>query len=430
MFPGNTSGLVGFEQQQGVFAPNTGLFNNPGAPNSPVISQPNVPNNQTPLPIGQNGGTTSNQTQFQFSPINTGDGGGGGAYGVGFDAGAAQKKLIEDKKNSMIDGVNQRYNDQMLDFDNSQKFLTDETGRQKDYVGQTRDQAINMSKQAMDDSSRKARQNYMDSVLMTRRRTRAVGGAGSSGFLELTNMLDRELSNNITGINVSGQNAISQANTVAQRALGDLDASLNKAIAAIESDRRTSAREKNQAIKEAEFAAAEQALQVDQWVQEVSSRMAGSNAKGQADAERSATMQAYLTDLARANSGQAGISAQEVQAYYAPMLAAVGANPGQLSAYEGMTGYINPNSVSEREKFEADQNAKYYGYDQQYNQGILDLYDPFTGTLNPLADLVYPGIGGYYGTQSVGGGNPQGQVQGNLTPQQMELMNMYNQIYK
>lgn len=322
---------------------------------------------------------------------------GGGGYNYAAEMARKRQEQIDARKNQMIEGINTRYNDLTTDFNKGEELIRTETGMNKDYVSQTRDLSLQKADQGEADAVRQARRNYQDSIVATRRRIRATGAGSSSGFLELTNLLDRELSGSLTGIQTNAQNIKAGAMNTAQKALQDLDLSLQKALAGIESDRRTSAREKEQAIREAEMAAADQAIAVDEWLSNTQARFAASSAASQNQAQQSSVMQAYLTDMGRAQNNQIGMTPQQVAQYYAPLLAASGANPNTVNAYGQMTGYSQ--GLTDDEKFMYDMQYKYDNLNAKNQTDPLDefygYYDPYKyGTgfkgFNPIVQYLYP----------------------------------------
>lgn len=339
---------------------------------------------------GQAGAVAGSQANSDRYSLTDAGGYGGGAYG-GFGGGAGggggfSMDQINQRKDQLIQGVNQRYSDQISDLDRSQKLLETETGQNKDFVARNRDFTIENAQENAANAARSARQNYQDAILSTRRRARATGGAGSSGFMELTTLLDKELQSGLTGINNSAHNMESQARITADKALGDLELSLQKAVAQIESDRATSRREKDDAIREAEFAAADQAIEVQKWA---STRARGGGGGGGSSKDAAVAYQrqltaAYVNDLSRAQSGQLGMTPQQVQQQYAAKFAAAGVNTGQANTYANMTGYMDPNAgLSDEQKF-------YMQQDAANKRALLGAYDPFTGQINPYASQLYP----------------------------------------
>lgn len=362
-------------------------------------------------------GATSNKS---LTPIDFGDMYGGGGFGGGGGANlAAQRKaLIEQRKNEMIGGINTRYDDMMKGFDEGEALIRKETDANKGFINTNRDQAIERANQGQADATRQARRNYQDSVLLNRRRIRAAGAGSSSGYLELSNLLDRELSSNLTGINVNSDNIRANATQVAQKALADLDLALEKAITAIAADRRTSAREKEQAIREAEMAAADQALAVDEWVASAAARGGGGRGPSQAQINQqnqNAVMAAYTNDLARIQSGNLRMSVEELNAQYAPQFAGVGANVGNVQDYAGFMGF-GGGGMSDDEKYLMDLQYRYDALGARQNDPMEDFfgyYDPYKygnqyGGFNPAAMYMYPDM---Y-NQFTGGG--QQNIQQNI----------------
>lgn len=381
-----------------------------------------------------NGQFQSRQYSNNLTPIPSGGGGGGGG-GISAAQRLAdeRKKLIEERKGALIGGINQRYEDEQAGFNTSEGLIRTQTDQNKQSVQTNRDFAIQKAEQQGQSAARQARQAYQDSLVQTRRRARAVGGAGTSGFLELNNMLDRELQGNLTGININVQNVVGEASNIAQDALNNLELALQKAIAGIEQDRRTSRREKDMAIKEAEFAAADQAVQVESWLADYQSKAAASGAASNARAEQQNVMQAYATDLARIKSGELNMTVDELNASYAPHFANAGVDLGAAQNYQGFLGF-GGGGLSDEDKFLLDLQYKYDTLDSRNQQNdmnnVLDLYDPFSQSLNPLGQLYYPDqYNSYNNLSKLQGIQTKIQSGQALTDEEKQFVQQYQSAY-
>lgn len=172
---------------------------------------------------------------------------------------------VEKRKQDLVAGQEKAYQDALLDYQNQEDLFRNQYDRSKGNINNQLGQTIQQANTNALQQTTQARQNYGDLITQTRRRARAVGGSSQSGVLELYNMLDRDLQQNVYGINATKGSAIDQANTVATQALGDLEAKLTETIAAIDSDRRLSLREKDAALREIEYQATAAANAIREW---------------------------------------------------------------------------------------------------------------------------------------------------------------------
>src|SRR5690606_20187577 len=110
-----------------------------------------------------------------------------------------------------------------------------------------------------------ARQGGQDAQTQNRIRARAIGGAPSSGFLELANRIDRDTNRGILGFNQQASIGATNARTAALRALADIENNLNNQIFQISQNRNLSLRERDAAIQDAISRAQARAAQTVDW---------------------------------------------------------------------------------------------------------------------------------------------------------------------
>lgn len=237
-------------------------------------------------------------------PASTGGGGGGGGY-----YGASQQQsLIEQQRANAIDQINRQYTDLMTDFDRSQGLLTNQANQSRDFLNQSMEQGMTRAEREALTGQNQARQNYQDLVAETRRRTRAVGGAPNSGYLNLTNRLDTGLQGNLNDIATKKSDFVNNLSLAGTQEIARIQSELDKQLASIESNRRTSAREKDAALKNAELKAAEELLAVSQ-------RMAAQRAA----AQQNNGLSDLMTTLFGGNQQQGGsVQGAATGGYVAP----------------------------------------------------------------------------------------------------------------
>lgn len=129
---------------------------------------------------------------------------------------------------------------------------------------QQKQQAIQQEAQALQGAEAQKRnitQNVQDVTRSNRIRARAVGGASSSGYLELQNRAEREASQQAGGVDLQYGNQIAS-----------IQNSLNEKISAIQADVRKSQREKDLEIANIENSAMQELLSIDKQAQEERAR--------------------------------------------------------------------------------------------------------------------------------------------------------------
>lgn len=216
---------------------------------------------------------------YGYSLPNSGDfySGGGGGGGVS-QAQLAQlrsqqeglanteRRNIETRRDNYISGVEGAYNDQMSYLDTQTQLSQDAANRGRETVISNRDATIERSLQDAEAAARVSRDTYRDMILQGRRRARATGAGSSSGYLEMTNMLDQQLMRGLGQVEQTKQGQIRAANTVADQAVGQIEAELNKILGEITNNRQASLRERDTRISDARANAADALLEVDKWL--------------------------------------------------------------------------------------------------------------------------------------------------------------------
>lgn len=286
---------------------------------------------------GKNGTPTNVPTIDFGSILGLSTGGGGGAS---VNAAAdAQNKLIEDRKAQLIEGINQRFGDEQAALGTDEQLIRDETNRQTGYVNTERDNALNSIRNNALAGKNEARRAFSDLQTELRRRTRATGAGSSSGFLEMANNLDTELQSNLTSINSQELGLTGNAQLVAEKALGDLQSTLQRAVADIEKDRRASRRDKDAAIQEAEFVAAQQAVDVQKWLSSRTSR--GGSGQSMADQQR-ALGQQFAIMMNQASSGKFGSDTSKAQQQIAEQFFPAFIGTGGLDTFQNIGSFFQP----------------------------------------------------------------------------------------
>lgn len=328
-------------------------------------------------------GIVSQDSLFSPTLVNgAAGGGGGGGYSGGYAAqlAAQRQALVDQRKGDIITTAEQIYGDTMKDLDTQSGLLDERAGMTRGQISQGQTLGIQQANQRRDIDQSLARQTFGELRTEARRAARATGGATSSGFLETLNRLDVQLQKNVADINTNTGNIIGTINLTAQQALDELGLQLNEQKAAIDSDRRLAARDRDQAKREAEFWAANEAVDIEAWKQDALAKAAASSSANQSRNIQSGQLAQYISDLNAAASGQIpGVTPEQVRASYAPILAAAGISPAQANAYGELTG-VSPygQSFTSDDKF-------LYGIQQDQTNSAIDQQ-------NNLFKTLYGGI--------------------------------------
>lgn len=336
-------------------------------------------------PIPQQGGVLGISTGFEpsFQPNEapvTGTGGGGG--GGGASAAASQRALIDRRKGDLIQGATDRYNDEISSLDRAQQQFEGEVEGNRGQIQAEQQRAVQSAEARGRSNITQARQDYQDAIVSNRRRARATGGAATSSFLELSNLLDRELQQGVNNISTATQGVIGNAQSVAQRALADLETTLAKFKGDIQNKRDLSLREKNEAIRDAEFAAADQAVQLEQWLASRMSSGGGSSARAAAQQQANNLMASYARDVA------SGADAAQVAQAYAPLFAQYNVNPAEAQSYAsfGQPQQVNPAVAQlgfDDPNITFDQGMGIRNYQLNQLKALNSGYDPMSNQVSP-----------------------------------------------
>lgn len=349
-------------------------------------------------PMNVQGGTGAGTFSPSYSGGSTPNVGGGGTGGAGSLA-AQQKALIDQRRAGLVQGAEERYQGNIQDLGRSEQLFRGETEQNKGFVTQQRDLAMQGVERGAEDATKAARQNYLDSIVSNRRRIRATGAGSSSGAMELFNMLDRDFNSGLQSIEGQKLGSVGNIQLTAQKTLSDLETSLNRFVSEIESKKDMSLREKNEAVRDAEFAAADAALSVDKWVSERMSASGASSARAQAQQQQSEMIAAFTRDLQANPNNQ-----QQVMQSYAPMFAQAGIDPNQAMAYSSFGQASQPSFLQQYTGLEgaSDEDIRYlldYGtkQDQAYRSslgGYIDLLgQPIASSQkDKLAASLYPSL--------------------------------------
>lgn len=178
----------------------------------------------------------------------------------------SSQTLTNQRRDALMKGINQRYQDNVTDLDNAQMFADQSRNKSMGFLNQQRDMGLNTIEKNRQLGKDQSRMAYNDLVTESRRRARAVGGAASSGFLDMTSRLDQQLQSNLNAVDTTSGSYAGQIELTAQQALGELEDKYNQMVAAIQSDRRKSLRERDSALAQAELDAAQEISNIQNWL--------------------------------------------------------------------------------------------------------------------------------------------------------------------
>lgn len=308
-----------------------------------------------------------------------GSGGGGGAGSV-----SARQALVAQRRQQAIDLANQMYNDEIADLDSGLGLVKDSVQQGKDFVGRQADNTMNALDQRQLVNQRQLRRDYQDSILEARRRARAIGGASSSGYLDITSRLDQNLSQNMQTLGSQVTDLKSQVLLTKDQAMFELENKLQSTIAQIESEKRSSRRKKDQMIADAELAAADEAIKIQEWAASRASSGKALSYSNQMKSAQGQLQQQYLTNLqAIANSGldpqsQASLKKQ-VQQDFAIASAPYGGFNDSMTGYffNEQDPYKNLQLYGDAVKMYEDDPQQSEYYRQLYGDTLKNILDPY-----------------------------------------------------
>ena len=162
--------------------------------------------------------------------------------------------------NPMFRGIYQQFNDSLNDLQRSEQFSRQNANLGRDSIVQNYDRGVASTEAQRISSMDQARRNNQDFQTQNRVRARAIGGAPSSAFLDLSNKIDQQTQRDFSGINTQAADSIRGFEMGAMEALNKIEMDLNKTIMEIESNRRLSLRERDAQVRSAEENAARAAI--------------------------------------------------------------------------------------------------------------------------------------------------------------------------
>jgi hypothetical protein len=168
--------------------------------------------------------------------------------------------LIDRPTQRLIANARGRFEDTQRQLQQQQQNLQTQAEAQRELLGSQFTETERGARSRELQQRGQEQQNIQDQIRTNRIRARAIGGAPSSGFLELTGRAEREGARRLAGITGATEQTIGRARGEQQRGLAALEQGLSDAIFQIENNRAASRREKDQAIAQLEQAAAQQAL--------------------------------------------------------------------------------------------------------------------------------------------------------------------------
>jgi hypothetical protein len=352
---------------------------------TPILNQPvQTPAAPTaPYPVGSaaNGGTLMSDGSINFvSQINNGGSSSGQVQGVetfnpyyGSNAtpsqsysipyvvgptpqqqqmAAERQALIDQQQQQGLQFADQSYNDQITNLGNQEGQIKTSATSGKDYINQLRNSNVSDLTNQGDLSKRQARQSYQDQILQTRIRARALGGAASSGFMDLTGRLDQALASNLTGIDTTNMSAMSKVKITADKALTDLQAEMDKNINEIANQKNLSLRERDKAKASIQMEAAQAALEIKSWLDGKTQTLTKTVKVGgtpntipsiaeQAQMYKSGLLSQFGQDM----SGIQGSNISSTVQKYTPAFVSAGIDPAKMQGY--YTPEAKPNNPSQ-----------------------------------------------------------------------------------
>lgn len=216
-----------------------------------------------------------------FSPVDPSayyyGGGGGGSYG-GYATLAEQTKSqqqqladqekgnITARRDALVGDIGGGYTDQMSYLDSQTQGVNNNAQLGRERITQQKEGTINKAMQDAETAARMARDTYKDMIVQGRRRARATGGGSSSGYLEMSTMLDSQLMRGLGQVEQTKQGQVGAANSIADQAVGEIENTLQQVLGEIANNRAISLRERDSKVNEAKLNAADALLEVDKWL--------------------------------------------------------------------------------------------------------------------------------------------------------------------
>lgn len=196
--------------------------------------------------------------------------------------------------NPMFKNIYQSFNDSIADLQRSEQFSRQNADNNRQVILQNYDRGVTAADAGRTTEMDQARRSNQDFQTQNRIRARAIGGAPSSAFLDLSNRIDQQTQRDFSGINTRAVDAARGYESQTIEALNKLEADLNQTILQIESNRRLSLRERDQQIRAAEENAARSAMGLMQGAEQ-SNYSGGGNVLGANDTEIELNSPSILT---------------------------------------------------------------------------------------------------------------------------------------
>lgn len=258
-----------------------------------------------------------------------------------------RQALIDQQTQQGLNLADQSYGDINADLNNQEGQIKSQYAGGQGYINQLKGSNVADISQQGDLSKRQARQSYQDSILQTRLRARAMGGAASSGFMDLTSRLDQALAGNLTNIDMTSMTALNKVKLTADKALTDLQDEMNKSINEIAKQKNTSIRERDKAKATIQMEAAEAALEIKSWLDGKTQtltktvRVGGTpntipSVANQAIQFKNDTLGKFSAELGNVKGANINANSPEFKnamAKYGPALTSAGVNPNTISGY-------------------------------------------------------------------------------------------------
>lgn len=149
-------------------------------------------------------------------------------------------KPIYQAFNDSIDALGGQAANLVTQAQTSQQGANNDLVNNLNQIDQSRTSALNTNQQTGSDAQ-----------VANRERTRAIGGAPSSGFLELANKIDRNTQQGANSINSGAFNQSANARNTTLKAIADIQSGLNDALFKIQNDASLSLRERDSAVSAA-----------------------------------------------------------------------------------------------------------------------------------------------------------------------------------
>lgn len=206
-------------------------------------------------------------------------GGGGGGGGISAAQAAydnmrremqrlaeAERGNIESRRDTLLGETEAGYGDQVKYLDTQEQNIRGQADSGRNKITGQKEETTRLAQQDAELASKMARDTYRDLIVQGRRRSRATGAGSSSGYLEITGMLDKQLMTGLGQVEQTKQNKVMTANKIAEQAVADIELSLNQVMGELNNNRALSLRERDKAANEIRMNAADALLEVDKWV--------------------------------------------------------------------------------------------------------------------------------------------------------------------